>query len=213
MTHSVENRCRCSDHYLAVFLCVAQRRLAASAIRARPSGDRFRFFFVFAAFVTAVGKAFSALRGRPAFRGAAFPVESAFNSWRASFRVAISASSNAITSLIAIARIIASPPRSCHRSKPQVVVGGDGNVLLGAKVAFCDSDTLSHQNADSCSRKDCGDSFGPACPGEVVAGQDGPDEMSPQSAGSLSPISFKDGTKMTRRHSLVSRAQIAPSLY
>ena len=55
-----------------VFLCVAQRRLAASAIRARPSGDRFRFFFVFAAFVTAVGKAFSALRGRPAFRGAAF---------------------------------------------------------------------------------------------------------------------------------------------
>ena len=95
--------------YLEAFLCAAQRRLAASAIRARPSGDRFRFFFVFAAFVTAVGKAFSALRGRPAFRGAALPVESASNSWRASFRAAISASSSARTSLIAIARIIASP--------------------------------------------------------------------------------------------------------
>ena len=92
--------------YFAAFFCAAQRRLTASAIRARPSGDRFRFFFVFAVGVTAVGKAFSALRGRPAFREAAIPVESAFNSWRASFRVAISASSNARTSLIAIARII-----------------------------------------------------------------------------------------------------------
>jgi len=116
---------------------VAQRRLAASAIRARPSGDRFRFFFVFAAFVTAVGKAFSALRGRPTFRGAALPVESPFNSWRASFRAAISVSSNAITSLIAIDRIISSTPTSAfHHSQPQVVIDGDGDLLLGAKVAF-----------------------------------------------------------------------------
>jgi hypothetical protein len=30
--------------YLEAFLCAAQRRLAASAIRARPSGDSFRAF-------------------------------------------------------------------------------------------------------------------------------------------------------------------------
>ena len=38
--------------------------------------------------------------------------------------------------LIAIARIMVSPPSIFHLSKPQVVVDGDGNLLLGAKVAF-----------------------------------------------------------------------------
>ena len=51
-----------------------------------------------------------------------------------------------------------------------------------------------------------------AYPGEAVASQDEP-YISPRSAGSFSPISFKDGTILTRRHYLVSQTQIVLSLY
>jgi hypothetical protein len=53
------------------------RRLVASTILARCSGERFRYFFAFTVFTTSVGKAFSALRGRPAFRqGSCFRIDS-----------------------------------------------------------------------------------------------------------------------------------------
>ena len=79
----------------------AQRRRAAAAIRARPSGDRFRLFFFR---VTAAGDTLPSFRGRPGLRRAvrSVPLRLGTNNARAARRLAISPSSISKISLRAI---------------------------------------------------------------------------------------------------------------
>lgn len=69
----LEFRLNSSSLLLHGLLLVAQRRLAASAMRARPSGVRLRFFLRFGTF----GDAGCTFGGRPAFRGAAVAIDPA----------------------------------------------------------------------------------------------------------------------------------------
>ena len=72
----------------AAFFFAAQRFLAAAAMRARPSGERTRFFFC----GEAIGELAVTLGGRPAFRLATVTADPAARSARACLSVAISAS-------------------------------------------------------------------------------------------------------------------------
>src|ERR1017187_7915001 len=90
-----------SVYLAAAFFCAAQRFLAASAMRARPSGDRLRFFLRFG-IVAVPGCTFG---GLPAFRFATVTAEPAARSARAFLSVAISASMSAITSFRALPKL------------------------------------------------------------------------------------------------------------
>ena len=80
--------CRRFIYLAAAFFFAAQRFLAAAAMRARPSGERTRFFFCGGA----IGELAVTLGGRPAFRLATVTADPAARSARACLSVAISAS-------------------------------------------------------------------------------------------------------------------------
>jgi len=80
---------KCRVYLAAAFFCAAQRRLAGAAMRARPSGERTRFFFR----GEAIGELGATFGGRPAFRGATVTADPAVaRRARACLSVAISAS-------------------------------------------------------------------------------------------------------------------------
>ena len=79
-------------------LPAAQRFLAAAAMRARPSGERTRFFFC----GEAIGELAVTLGGRPAFRLATVTADPAARRVRACLSVAISASMEEIMSVSAM---------------------------------------------------------------------------------------------------------------
>ena len=78
----------CKVYLAAAFFFVAQRFLAAAAMRARPSGERTRFFFCGGT----IGELAVTLGGRPAFRLATVTAVPAARRARACLSVAISAS-------------------------------------------------------------------------------------------------------------------------
>src|ERR1035441_2149737 len=80
--------CRRFIYLAAAFFFAAQRFLAAAAMRARPSGERTRFFFC----GRAIGELAVTLGGRPAFRLATVTADPAARRARACLSVAISAS-------------------------------------------------------------------------------------------------------------------------
>jgi hypothetical protein len=77
----------CSVYLAAAFFFAAQRFLAAAAMRARPSGERTRFFRG-----EAIGELEATFGGRPGFRLATVTADPAARSARACLSVAISAS-------------------------------------------------------------------------------------------------------------------------
>jgi hypothetical protein len=78
----------CSVYLEAAFFFAAQRFLAAAAMRARPSGERTRFFFR----GEAIGVLGATFTGRPGFRLATVTADPAARRARACLSVAISAS-------------------------------------------------------------------------------------------------------------------------
>jgi len=88
----------CRAYLAAAFFLAAQRFLAAAAMRARPSGERTRFFFG----GEAIGELAVTLGGRPAFRLATVTADPAARRVRACLSVAISASMEARMSVSAM---------------------------------------------------------------------------------------------------------------